>query len=306
MKAQSSFYSNISTNVRFNSIDKQLKRFSISTMGLFFPNKTKSILKQLFFKPAKKLVTKKEQKWIDKARNYQIKVHGKTIQCWQWGKGPQILAIHGWNGIGANLYPFFTPLLQKGYSIVAFDAPAHGNSEGELTNYFEFTDAVRTMVKSIGKDSLAGIVAHSLGGAAAINCLSKEDINTKTVLIAPALKLKELLFNTFRENGVPRHWYKSIIAEIEEEYGYSIEQDNPYGLLEQLNSEVMIAHDRGDKMVPFKDASTIASRHSNIFLHATQGLGHKHIIRDKGTVDAVLHYLTHSVLGSNLIQMEKC
>ncbi len=306
MKNQSKMYSNNSTNVRFNSMNQQLKRLSISTVGLFFPSKTKSILKQLFFKPARKLITKKEQKWIDKARNYQIKVHDKTIQCWQWGEGPSILAIHGWNGMGANLYPFFSPLLQKGYSIVAFDAPAHGNSEGELTNYFEFTDTVRAMVNSIGKDSLAGIVAHSLGGAAAINCLSKEKIHTKTVLIAPALKLKELLFNTFRKNGVPKRWYTSIIAEIEEEYGYSIELDNPYSLLEHLNSEVMIAHDHGDTMVPFKDASNIASQHSNIFLHATKGLGHKHIIKDEGTVDVVLQYLTHSVLGRNSLQVEEC
>jgi len=275
-------------------------------MGLFFPQKTKSLIKRLFFKPARRLVTKQEQQWIDRSSNFQIQVHGKTIQCWQWGQGPKILAVHGWNGMGVNLYPFFTPLLQNGYSVVAFDAPAHGNSEGEQTNYFEFTDTVRAMVKSIGKNSLAGIVAHSLGGAAVINCLSKENMHTKTALIAPALKLKELLFNTFKENGIPQRLYKSIIAEIEEEYGYNLTQDNPYTLLEHLDSEVMIAHDQGDRMVPFKDANNIANQHSNISLHATKGLGHKHIIKDKRTVDVVLQHLTHSVLWNTYKQAETC
>ena len=207
--------------------------------------------------------------------------------------------------MGANLYPYFSPLLQKGYSVVTFDAPAHGDSEGEQTNYFEITDTVRAMVKSIGKNSLAGIVAHSLGGSAVINCLSRENLQTKTALIAPALRLKELLFNTFEKNGIPKHWYKCIITEIEDEYGYSIEQDNPYVLLEQLDIEVMIAHDRQDRAVPFKDASKIASQHSNIFLHATKGLGHKHIIKDKCTIDVVLQYMTDSTLESSCKQVEK-
>ena len=294
MKTQTKLYANISTNVRFIDASQQLKRFSINTMGLLFPQKTKSLIKQLFFKPARKLLTANEQKWIDIAQNFQIRVHDKTIQCWQWGKGPKILAVHGWNGLGANLFPYFNPLLQKGYSVVAFDAPAHGISEGEQTNYFEITDTVRAMVNSIGENSLAGIVGHSLGGAAVINCLSKEKIETKTALIAPALRLKELLFNTFERNGIPKHWYTSIVAEIEEEYGYSMEHDNPFFLLEHLDSEVMIAHDRQDTVVPFKDASKIASQHSNIFLHATKGLGHKHIIKDKSTIGAVLQYLNDS------------
>ncbi len=295
MKAHTELYAKYSTNVRFSDASQQLKRFSINTMGLFFPQKTKSLIKQIFFKPARKLLTTNEQQWIDIARTFQIRVHNKTIQCWQWGQGPKILAVHGWNGLGANLFPYFNPLLQKGYSVVAFDAPAHGISEGEQTNYFEITDTVRAMVNSIGKNSLAGIVAHSLGAAAVINCLSKEKIITKTALIAPALRLKELLFNAFEKNGVPRHWYKTIVAEIEEEYGYSMEHDNPYFLLERLDSKVMIAHDRQDRVVPFQDTSKIASQHSNIFLHATKGLGHKHIIKDKSTVDVVLQYLTDSM-----------
>ena len=53
------------------------------------------------------------------------------------------------------------------------------------------------MVKTLGVNQLAGIIAPSVGGATVINCLSKENTVSKTVLIAPALKLKELLFITF-------------------------------------------------------------------------------------------------------------
>lgn len=292
MTIQSELYSNNSTNVRFDTTSYRLKRLSINTMGLLFPKQTKSKIKQLFFKPARKRPTVNEQKVIDRAYNFQIQVHGNTIQCWQWGEGPKILAVHGWNGAGTNLHPFIQPLLEKGLAVVSFDAPAHGQSEGEMTNYFEITDTVRAMVKHIGRNNLAGIVAHSIGAAAAINCLSKENLHTKTALIAPALKLQELLFNTFEKNGVPRHMYIPIITELEKEFGYSIKEDNPYKLLENLNSEVMIVHDHGDRMVPFDDACTIAGKNNMINFQPTNGLGHKRILKDKNTIEKISQYLT--------------
>ncbi len=295
-----SIHKNISykgTNVRNIYNRRMLMKVALHVSGLLFPQKTRSFIKRLFFRPVRKTATAKEQQWLDRARNFQIQVHGKTIQCWQWGSGPVILAVHGWNGRGVNLHPLFTPLLKQGYAVVSFDAPAHGASEGDHTNYFEFTDTVRAMVNAMGKKSIAGVVAHSLGGAAVINCLSKEDISPNTVLIAPALRLKELLFNTFKGHGVPANLYESIIEEIEIQYGYSIEQDNPFFLLEKMDTRVMIAHDREDALIPFADARTIADRHSNILLHATIGLGHKNIINDKRTVDSVTRYLTQPVSG---------
>lgn len=302
MRTQTELYSNNSTNVRTDIASPKLKRLSINAMGLFFPQKTKSKIIQLFFKPARKRPTKNEQQMIDVASNFQIKVHGNIIQGWQWGEGPKILAVHGWNGAGTNLYPFIQPVLEKGHAFVAFDAPAHGLSEGELTNYFEITDTVRAMVKHIGRSNLAGIVAHSIGAAAAINCLSKENLRAKTALIAPALKLKELLFNTFEKNGVPRHMYISIVAELERKFGYSIEEDNPYRLLENLDSDMMIFHDHGDRMVPFADTCTLARKNNRISFQPTDGLGHKRILRDKKTIETVSQYLTSLITESNFRQ----
>ncbi len=293
MKTIERLHINNSTNVRFKDISHRLKRLSLNTLGILFPHKTKSSLKQLFFKPIKTPLTETEQRWIDAGTNFQHNLRGKTIQCWQWGEGPQILAVHGWNGKGANLNPFFTPLLQKGYSIVAFDAPAHGKSEGEQTNYFAMTDTVRAMINRTGRMPLEGIIAHSIGAAAVINCLSKESLQPRTALIAPALKLKEMLFTTFEKNGVPKNLYMSIIADLEQEFGYSLERDNPYNLLEHLNSELMVVHDHKDRMVPFADAFALAGQNSNITFHATKGLGHKHILKDGNTVDTVVQYLTH-------------
>jgi hypothetical protein len=297
MKATHKNISYISTNVRKIYVKQILIKFAFNAMGLLFPRKTRMFIKRRFFRPVRKIATANEQQWLDCGRKFQIQVHGKTIQCWKWGSGPPILAVHGWNGRGVNLHPLFAPLLQQGFAVVAFDAPAHGVSEGDYTNYFEFTDTVRAMVDAMGEKNVVGIVAHSLGGAAVINCLSKEGMSPKTVLIAPALRLKELLFNTFKTHGVPSYLYHSIIKEIEKEYGYSIERDNPFLLLKQMDNRVMIAHDQADALIPFADAKVLADGYSHILLYATQGLGHKSILNDPCTVDRVIQYLTQPVAG---------
>ena len=284
-----------STNVRENRIKLFLVGSSLNALSLLFPQKTRLMIKNRFFTPVRRKPTLEEKQWLNRATNFQIRVHGKTLQCWKWGEGPLILTVHGWNGRGVTLHPLFEPLLEQGYGIIGFDAPAHGDSEGSFSNYFEYTDAVRSIVNAMGKDRLAGIIAHSLGAAAVINCLSKEKMGTPTVLIAPALRLRELLNNTFANHGVPAHLYQSIIREMEKEYGYSLEKDNPFDLLEQIKTRVMIAHDHDDALIPFADARMIAQRHEHIVLHATRGQGHKNIIGDIRAQDVMLNYLSHPV-----------
>ena len=55
----------------------------------------------------------------------------------------------------------------------------------------------------------------------------------------------------------------------------------------------MIVHDHGDKMVPYRDASTIARKNSRISFYSTKGLGHKRILRDRMSVEAVFQFLTN-------------
>lgn len=292
MKEHQNNFSYHSTNVRFSNLKRHFMQIALTAMGLVFPQTTRQLILKLFFTPLRKKATAPERQWLERAEKFQIRVHGRTVQCWKWGHGPQILVVHGWNGRGVNLHPLFAPLLEKGYAVVAFDAPAHGVSEGDHTNYFEFTDTVRAMVAAMGRKNIVGIIAYSLGGAAVINCLSKENLSVKTALIAPALRLKELLFNTFKIHGVPTRLYQSIISDIETQYGYSIEHDNPFTLLQQMDAKIMIAHDRKDELIPFTDTRVIAGQRSTILLHETTGLGHKNIIQDNRTADAVRTYLT--------------
>jgi alpha-beta hydrolase superfamily lysophospholipase len=154
---------------------------------------TRRYLFNQFFSPDRYPLSAAQRRILEKGERFSIQVNEKTVKCWKWGSGPAILFAHGWNGRGIHFHHFFERLLTNGYSAIAFDAPAHGESEGRTTNYFELTDTVRAILRSNYGANINGAVAHSLGGAAVINAWAKEGCALKMVLIAPALKLKECM-----------------------------------------------------------------------------------------------------------------
>ena len=284
----------ISTNVRYIKAKQKYTHLFLSALWQVAPNATKNIVLKRFFKPFSHPLTPEETQYIEKGTSFQIQVHGKDIRCWRWGRGPAILFVHGWNGRGVNLAGFFKPMLSAGYSVITYDAPAHGESGGFVTNYFELSDTVRSFLNPSLGFNIQGIIAHSIGASAVINCISKDKPSVDVVLIAPALKLKELTFNLFNQYGVPEIVYQNMIAEMERYFGYDLQKDNPFALAKTVSSKMLIVHDKDDRTISYSDSKTLSEITDHMDLHTTEGLGHKRILKDKAVVDVVTAYILNN------------
>ena len=95
-------------------------------------------------------------------RPFRIRIGSDTVQGWQWGRGPAVLFVHGWNGRAGHFAPLVGPLLDAGFSVAA-DTPRHGPSSGRTSSYFQFTDAVRALLRTGSGTRLHGLVGHSTG-----------------------------------------------------------------------------------------------------------------------------------------------
>ena len=285
-----------STNVRYKKAKQRSTLFLLTALWRLAPNVMKDILLKRFFKPMSYALTPLESQYLENGTSFHIRVHEKKVRCWKWGRGPEILFVHGWNGRGVNFAYFFNALIDAGYSVIAYDAPAHGDSDGQFTNYFELTDTVRAFFDPSNGFNIQGIIAYSIGASAAINCISKEKPSIDTVLIAPALKLKELLFNHFNHHGVPKIVYQSLIAELERYYGYDLHQDNPYDLAKTIAAKMLIVHDKDDRTIPYMVSKILSEKTDNVDLHTTEGLGHKRLLRDKAVVDFITRYIFNGQL----------
>jgi hypothetical protein len=70
-----------------------------------------------------------------------------------------------------------------------------------------------------------------------------------------------------------------------------VQRDNPRNLLETFKPKILIVHDKDDMKVPYIESQEVSSRHENLSLHTTEGLGHKDILTDESVVDLTVDYL---------------
>ena len=286
-----------STNVRIIYFRQLATRIILKLYWNISPAMAKRFVKNHFFKSADYRTTAEQKRILGNGSKFQIDLHGKTIQCWKWGEGPGILFVHGWNGRGIQFYRFFESLRRAGFAIITFDAPGHGESTGTTSSYFEWTDTVRAILNPSNRFNIRGIIGHSLGGSAVINALSKEKVSVPTVLIAPALKLKQILFNTFNLYGIPAVIYRKVIEELEHRFGYTLEGDNPSNLIPEVGTDVLIVHDQQDGTVPFLDSEEFAETLPTVMLHETDGLGHRRILTDRKIVELITEYIVRQSMA---------
>src|SRR5688572_24809051 len=115
-----------------------------------------------FFGPSRYEVKPTEQEIIEWGNSYRIQFDRGEVAVTTWGStGPAVLLMHGWGGARAQMTGFVDPLLFAGYRVVAFDQPAHGESDGRLTNLLEIAPSMDLIAKQEGP--FDAIIAHSFG-----------------------------------------------------------------------------------------------------------------------------------------------
>lgn len=280
-----------STNVRSNKGREWAIRQVFKALSFSTPRLTERIVEKLFFTPGSYVPSADERRWLEQGEPFQARVHDRRICGWRWGAGPGVLLIHGWSGRGIQLHRYIEPLIRTGRSAVAIDGPAHGESEGRSTSYFEFTDVIRALIAPARGLRIQGIVAHSFGAAAVVNALAHQKAALKTVLLAPALQLRKTFFDNLERHGIAPRVYERVIAAYEARFGYNLERDDPHRRLGDLRSPVLVIHDRDDPVIAYADSEALCGRFGQVTLKTTSGLGHRRMMADPDVVEAGVSHL---------------
>ena len=280
-----------STNVRSTTSREWAMRQAGKVLAFTAPRFTGRLVERLFFTPGSYVPSADERSRLEQGEPFHVRVHGRRIRGWRWGAGPGVLLVHGWSGRGIQLHRYIDPLVRAGRTAVAIDGPAHGESEGRRTSYFEFTDVIRSLISPDRGLRIQGIVAHSFGAAAAVNALAHQGAAVKTVLLAPALQLRKTVFDALERHGVPPRVWEPIIASYETRFGYSLERDDPHRHLADLRSPVLVVHDVDDPVIAHGDSEALCGRIGRVTLKTTSGLGHRKIMSDPDVVEAGVSHL---------------
>jgi len=272
--------SRISTNVRF------------SASALLFPDLATAVAERMFLTPPRTRDAAASALDLVDAHSSFLEHKGRHIAMWRWGsrEAPAVVLAHGWGGYAAQMRAFVFPLVQAGYRVIAYDQPAHGVSEGRLTGLPDFADVLAEVAGIHG--SVAAVVAHSLGGAAAALALANGKASfKKVVLVSPPSDLVGYSRRFARWYWMPEAVRKGMQAAIEERYGVRWENLEVPRVAPRLSAQALVIHDRDDRLMPWTHGATVARHWPGAKLMSTEGLGHRRILSDERVTRAAAEFI---------------
>lgn len=218
-----------------------------------------------------------------------------TIDGYRWNRGgsKRVLIIHGFESSVINFEHYVQPLIDKGYEVLAFDAPAHGRSSGKEIDLLIYRDFIRYIMMSFGP--VQSYMAHSFGSIAL--CLAieqvKHDETYKLVLIAPVTETTSTLTQFFQFLKIKNEKVKTIFSKIiVDKGGYELSWFSISRIAPVIKANVLWIHDEDDKITPLSDALQIKEKkYPHIQFVVTKGLGHRNIYRDAQTKSMIVDYL---------------
>jgi pimeloyl-ACP methyl ester carboxylesterase len=223
------------------------------------------------------------------AHRFTIDVAGQRLAAWDWGEGPTVVLTHGWSGHAGQLSGFVAPLVRAGYHVVAFDHPAHGQSEGRQANYLTVAHALTAVVRRVGP--VEAIIAHSLGSTATILALARGLPVDRVVLVAPPAAPADYARSFARAIGLPEARGEGMLERIRVLIGGSLDNLDARRLVTTLRARALVIHDREDRDVPFPHGEAIAAAWPGARLHAVNGLGHYRVLRDPAVIEAAVAFV---------------
>jgi predicted alpha/beta hydrolase family esterase len=248
---------------------------------------------QLFCTPQRRN-KKPLPKIFEQAEKLQFRLEGSIVRGWRWNHPAKrkLLILHGYESSVTNFDRYVRLFIKKGYEVLAFDAPAHGRSDGKKISAPLYKKMIREIYKKYGP--VESYMAHSFGGLAV--SLALEEINHtpdyRLVLIAPAAETSTAVDNFFKFlklDPLIRIQFEKIIftaGGVHSEW-YSIRR-----AMKHIRAKVRWFQDEDDEITPMSDVLKVKEEnYPNVEFVFTKGLGHRRIYRDNKITSSVVNFL---------------
>lgn len=270
-------------------------RLALQLYGRMSPEKAGRLVNRMAFRPSRLPMPSRYEYLLDNADSYTQLQHGsRTIPVYSWGQGPVILGVHGWAGAGIQFGAWINPLVEAGYRVVLFDAPAHGRAQGVSTDLFEMAEVIAKVTASVGR--IHGVLAHSMGCIAIARAIADGLQPNYLVMLAPPVSLSAVMDNLGRQLGLSQDVLAVHLQLMEERFGKSVwEQLDLEALSRTLTQRGLMVIDDDDTSISPDESERVFNNWENADVLRTRGLGHHRLLWSPMVVDTVLRDLGRPV-----------
>lgn len=247
---------------------------------------------KLFTTPIKHKLPKREEPMEQNTKQTFVHIPkiDKKIRVFEYGDGPRkALLVHGWSGRGTQLVSIADALIKQGYTVISFDAPAHGKSEGKVSYMTMFIESILELEKIYGGFEVA--VGHSLGGMSVMNSLKRGLKLEKAVIVGSGDIVHDIFQEFITKLGLKPEMIDRMKQKFEKRFKDKLSNYDVFEAAKNIDIPVFVIHDTQDQDVPVTCAYHIHKHLKNGKLLITEGLGHRKILGDKTVVQEIVSFV---------------
>jgi pimeloyl-ACP methyl ester carboxylesterase len=265
-------------------------RGGMQALARVAPEGAAAVAEHIFLTPPRRPRNRFERGLLETAHRVPLSTRYGEIAAYTWGDpaAPTVLLVHGWAGRGTQLGGFVEPLLKRGMSVAAFDAPAHGDSGGRRSSLFHFAEGATRAAEAFGP--LRAMVTHSMGGAAALWACRDTMLAPRLALVASPLAGGDFTRVVAGRLGLPEDVRTRVHRRLHSRFGVSVDEMRSDQVAARMRGSLLLVHDEDDREVPIACSEAIARAWKGAELVRTRGLGHNKILRDDATLELVADF----------------
>ncbi len=260
---------------------------------------------RLFCKPRRSPLKKHHLAFFQTARQTDFDFNGTPVRLYEWGNGPKkVLFVHGWQSHSFRWRKYVESLPAEEYTLVAFDAPGHGQSGGD-----QFTVPLNAYLIWLLIERYQGfdaVVAHSIGSISVFYAMAHYDIQTVSKVVAMASPSRAAEFFAFYTDALKlrEHTVRQIKHEFQSHVRHQLEGISLPAYAGKVTVPGLIIHDEADPETPYQNALELLENWKNATLITTRGLGHN--LKSPAVAEVVKDYIAGAKTGkNNLRALEK-
>ena len=199
------------------------------------------------------------------------------------------MLVHGWAGRATQFFKIKNFLLSRGFQVVAFDAPAHGeNKDSNQTHMLEFVESIERVNMTFGP--FYGAIGHSLGGLAILNAYNKGFQVEKIAVIASPCSIGNIISDFCKRIKAGAKTEKGLVAHLITTYEVPLEHYSGTEQAKTVNAQGLVVHDIHDHDVSVEEGRMLNKVWKKSKLHTTKRLGHRSILMNKDTVAMIADF----------------
>ena len=213
------------------------------------------------------------------------------LAAWRVGDGPAVLLVHGWQDDSSLWSPLIDELARRERSLVVFDLPAHGISEGDWGLGSEGTDGVLAVAEALGP--IDAVVAHSFGASCAALAMTEGlAVSTAAFIGTPLGAGGNRWLRNAERRGVAREVAEAAQRVYDDNQGPDRASYSGRTVVRALDVDLLLVHSTDDERYPYSDAEEVAPLCRRAELFPVHGLSHRRSARAPEVVARVADFVT--------------